>query len=282
MYPSSFEYYRAESVREAAKLLKQHPGAKLLAGGHSIIPLLKLRQTEVSALIDIGRIADLRAITGGMIGACCTYAQVAAASGLPAALTESASHVGDPAVRARGTIGGGVAHADPASDLPTVLLALNAKFHISKGRATRVVLANKFFIGLYETALKEDELLVGIEVEAEARGTGSAYAKLENPASRYAMVGAAASVTIVNGVCTAASVAVGGLTTHAWRSKRVPSALLETVLDAESISKAAKKVMKELPDDLLGDMHASADYRRAMSQVFVERALTAAAARAKK
>jgi carbon-monoxide dehydrogenase medium subunit len=175
-----------------------------------------------------------------------------------------------------------VAHADPASDLPTVLLALNAKFHISKGRATRVVLANKFFIGLYETALKEDELLVGIEVEAEARGTGSAYAKLENPASRYAMVGAAASVTIVNGVCTAASVAVGGLTTHAWRSKRVPSALLETALDAESISKAAKKVMKELPDDLLGDMHASADYRRAMSQVFVERALTAAAARAKK
>jgi carbon-monoxide dehydrogenase medium subunit len=123
---------------------------------------------------------------------------------------------------------------------------------------------------------------VGIEVEAEARGTGSAYAKLENPASRYAMVGAAASVTIVNGVCTAASVAVGGLTTHAWRSKRVPSALLETALDAESISKAAKKIMKELPDDLLGDMHASADYRRAMSQVFVERALTAAAARAKK
>jgi carbon-monoxide dehydrogenase medium subunit len=96
------------------------------------------------------------------------------------------------------------------------------------------------------------------------------------------MVGAAASVTIVNGVCTAASVAVGGLTTHAWRSKRVPSALLETALDAESISKAAKKIMKELPDDLLGDMHASADYRRAMSQVFVERALTAAAARAKK
>jgi carbon-monoxide dehydrogenase medium subunit len=283
MYPPKFDYYRASSVDEAIALMQEH-GGKFLAGGHSLIPVMNLRLADPGALIDIGRLDSLKGISveDGMvkIGALTTHAMVAASSDVPRALSEAASMIGDPQVRNRGTVGGNVSHADPASDLPTVLTALGAKFRIAGSGGMKTIDAADFFTGLFETALGEDDLLVGVGVAAEGAGTGSAYAKLFNPASRYAMVGAAASVTVANGTCSAASVAVGGLTAKATACPSVAAALVGKALDADTIAAAAAAVANDLGDDIIGDMHASADYRRSMAPVFVKRALMKAAERA--
>src|SRR6266849_570244 len=227
MYAADFNYYRAGSVAEAGDLLKKHPGAKLLAGGHSLIPLLKLRLAAPPALIDIGRIAELKGVTvrdGTVrIGALTTHAELAASAALREhcpALAEAAAQVGDPAVRNRGTIGGNVAHADPASDLPTVLTALNARFAVTGPNGSRTVDASGFFKGLMATALGEHDLLIAIEVPARAKGQGMAYVKFSHPASRYAVIGVAAGVSVTGGKCTAASVAVGGLVPRPVTSRR--------------------------------------------------------------
>jgi carbon-monoxide dehydrogenase medium subunit len=283
MYPPKFDYYRASSVDEAIALMQEH-GGKFLAGGHSLIPVMNLRLADPGALIDIGRLDSLKGISveDGMvkIGALTTHAMVAASPDVPRALSEAASMIGDPQVRNRGTVGGNVSHADPASDLPTVLTALGAKFRIAGSGGMKTIDAADFFTGLFETALGEDDLLVGVGVAAEGAGTGSAYAKLFNPASRYAMVGAAASVTVANGTCSAASVAVGGLTAKATACPSVAAALVGKALDADTIAAAAAAVANDLDDDIIGDMHASADYRRSMAPVFVKRALMKAAERA--
>lgn len=283
MYPPKFDYYRASSVDEAIALRKEH-GGKFLAGGHSLIPVMNLRLADPGALIDIGRLDSLKGISadGGSvnIGSLTTHAMIAASSDVPAAMAEAAGMIGDPQVRNRGTIGGNVSHADPASDWPTVLTALGAQFHIAGSGGSKTVEAADFFTGLFETALGEDELLTAVTVPAEGAGTGSAYAKLFNPASRYAMVGVAASVTVENGTCTAASVAVGGLTSHAMACPSVAAALVGKSLDADTIAAAAAAVANDLGDDVMGDMHASADYRRSMAPVFVKRALMKAADRA--
>jgi CO/xanthine dehydrogenase FAD-binding subunit len=171
MYSASFDYYRARSVAEARTLMAAHPGAKLLAGGHSLIPLLKLRLAAPAAVIDIGRVAELRGIEQKgddlAIGALTTHAELAASAHLRSsatALADAASIVGDPAVRNRGTIGGNVAHADPASDLPTALVALNARMVAVGPGGERTVAADEFFTGLMATALADDEILVNILV----------------------------------------------------------------------------------------------------------------------
>ena len=283
MYPPKFDYYRASSVDEAIALMQEH-GGKFLAGGHSLIPVMNLRLADPGALIDIGRLDSLKGISveDGMvkIGALTTHAMVAASSDVPRALSEAASMIGDPQVRNRGTVGGNVSHADPASDLPTVLTALGAKFRIAGSGGMKTIDAADFFTGLFETALGEEDLLVGVGVATEGAGTGSAYAKLFNPASRYAMVGAAASVTVANGMCSAASVAVGGLTAKATACPSVAAALMGKALNADTIAAAAAAVTNDLGDDIIGDMHASADYRRSMAPVFVKRALMKAAERA--
>ena len=283
MYPPKFDYYRASSVDEAIALMQEH-GGKFLAGGHSLIPVMNLRLADPGALIDIGRLDSLKGISveEGMvkIGALTTHTMVAASSDVPRALSEAAGMIGDPQVRNRGTVGGNVSHADPASDLPTVLMALGAKFRIAGSGGMKTIDAADFFTGLFETALGEDDLLVGVGVAAEGAGTGSAYAKLVNPASRYAMVGAAASVTVANGTCSAASVAVGGLTAKATACPSVAAALVGKALDADTIAAAAAAVANDLDDDIIGDMHASADYRRSMAPVFIKRALMKAAERA--
>ena len=283
MYPPKFDYYRAGSVDEALALRKEH-GGKFLAGGHSLIPVMNLRLADPGALIDIGRLDDLRGISVRdgmvMIGALTTHAMVAASSDVPKALSEAASMIGDPQVRNRGTVGGNVSHADPASDLPTVLTALGAKFRIAGPNGMRTVDAADFFTDLFETALGEDELLIGVGLSPEGNGTGSAYAKLFNPASRYAMVGAAASVTMQGNKCEAASVAVGGLTSKATACPSVVAALVGQKLDDDAMAAAATAVANDLGDDVMGDIHASADYRRAMAPVFVKRALMSAASRA--
>lgn len=287
MYPPKFDYYRAQSVDEAVSLLKEHGGAKLLAGGLSLIPAMNLRLADPGTLIDVGRISDLKGIgrSGDQIriGSLTTHSMVAGSDqdGLPAALKEAAGVIGDPQVRNRGTIGGNISHADPASDLPTAFTMLGATFHMVGPNGSRSVLAADFFTDLFETALEENEILTAVEVPAEGPGTGSAYAKLASQASRYAVLGAAASVTVgANGDCTACSVAVGGLTTHATLVPSVSSSLLGKSLSDENIVNAARAVAEDLDsDEVIGDIFASVDYRLHMAPVFVERALRSASGR---
>jgi len=288
MFAPSFDYYRARSVSEASELLRKYPGAKVLAGGHSLIPLLKLRLAAPPAVVDIGRIPDLRGISlkGGVvrIGALTTHADIAASPVIREhcpALLEAAQLVGDPAVRNRGTIGGNVAHADPASDLPTVLTALGARFEISASGATTLSNAASFFTGMMSTTLGEHDLLVAIEVPVKPAGQGQAYVKFVHPASRYAVVGVAAALTASGGACTAAAVVMGGLVPQATRAAGVEQAITGQRLSADSIARAAAAVSQDLGDDVLGDLYASAEYRRAVAPVWVKRALTAAADRAK-
>lgn len=284
MYPPKFDYYRANSLSEAFSLLQEHSGAKVIAGGHSLLPALKLRLADPGTLIDIGRIAELKGITANgsavRIGALTTHATVAIASNLPKGLTEAASWIGDPQVRNRGTVGGNIAHADPASDLPTVLTALGATINLVGPGGERSVAAQDFFTGLFETTLQEGELVSSIDVPTESAGTGSAYAKLFNPASRYAVVGCAAQVKLENGLCSAASIAIGGLTSHAIKAKAVEAALVGMALYEANIAAAAAQIASDIGDDVMGDMHASADYRLSIAPIYVARAITAAAARA--
>ena len=283
MYPPKFEYHRAGSVAEALKLKGELGEAKFLAGGHSLIPVLKLRLTAVEHLIDIGRIAGLSGISVSngttKIGALTTHATVEKAGNLPHLLPQAAGWIGDPMVRNRGTVGGNVAHADPASDLPTVFMALGAHFHITGTSGERTVAAADFFTGLFETALGEDEMLTAVSFPTQAAGTGSAYAKLFNPASRYAMVGAGAVVTVADGKCTSASVAIGGLTPNARPCPSVVAGLVGQELTDGVIEAAAKAVADDLGDEVTGDIHASGEYRRQMAPVFVARALMEARGR---
>ena len=303
MFAADFEYYRAGSVAEAGQLLAAHPGAKLLAGGHSLIPLLKLRLAAPAAVIDIGRIAELRGISTDSdgflrIGALTTHAEIAASDAVKehaAALAEAASQIGDPAVRNRGTIGGNLAHADPASDLPTVLAALGATLTVAGKDGERSIDASDFFTGVMMTALGEDDLLTSIQVPSAA-GRGTAYVKFSHPASRYAVIGVAASVGIGTNkgggwmskfkgepketVCTGAVVAIGGLVPKPVRCSAVEEALNDQSPSDETFAAAAAAVSGDLGDDLLGDIFASADYRKAVAPVYVRRALAAATERA--
>ena len=286
MYPAEFDYHRARSIQEAQQMLAANPGAKLLAGGHSLIPLMKLRLASPSAVIDIGRIPELRGIAASgnvlRIGALTTHAELAASADLrrrAAALAEAASVVGDPAVRNRGTIGGNIAHADPASDLPTVLVALGAQIVAVGPGGERTIDAGKFFTGIMTTALGEDEILAAILVPAAAGGQGSAYVKFAHPASRYAVVGAAAIVKVEAGACAEVRVAIGGLVPCAVRCASVEQSLARQQPSDSAIAAAAGKVAQDL-GEVNGDIFASADYRRAIAPVYVKRALSAAVARA--
>jgi carbon-monoxide dehydrogenase medium subunit len=282
MYPPKFDYYRANSLSEAFSLLQEHDGAKVIAGGHSLIPALKLRLADPGTLIDIGRIGELKGITTNgnsvRIGALTTHATVAAAKNLPQGLTEAAGWIGDLQVRNRGTVGGNIAHADPASDLPTVFTALGATINLAGANGERSVAAQDFFTGLFETALQEGELVSSIDITTD--DGGSAYAKLFNPASRYAVIGCAVQVKVKNGVCSVASVGVGGLTSHATKAKAVEAALIGKALNEATIAAAAAQITADLGDDVMGDLHASADYRRSIAPSYVAQAITAAAARA--
>jgi aerobic carbon-monoxide dehydrogenase medium subunit len=287
MYSAAFDYYRARSVADAHQLLSAHPGAKLLAGGHSLVPLLKLRLAAPSAVVDIGRIPELRGITRQgndiRIGALTTHAELAASADLrtgATALAEAAATIGDPAVRNRGTIGGNVAHADPASDLPTVLVALDARIVAAGPKGERTMPADGFFTGIMTTTLAEDEILVAVVVPVQARGQGSAYVKFPHPASRYAVVGVAASVTVASGRFDTARIAVGGLLPSARRAAAVETALTGKAATEDAIAAAAREVASDLGRDATGDMYASAEYRSAMAPVFTRRAIAAAAARA--
>ncbi|HVD92162.1 MAG TPA: xanthine dehydrogenase family protein subunit M [Vicinamibacterales bacterium] len=283
MFAAAFDYYRAGSIAEAHKLLREHPDARLLAGGHSLIPLMKMRLAMPAALVDIGRIASLKGITARgaslRIGSLTTHAELASSPVLQSAcpmLAEAAGLIGDSQVRNMGTIGGNIAHADPASDLPAVLLALDATIHAAGPNGERAIPIAGFFQGMMTTALGPDEILTAIDVPAKQAGQGMAYVKFRHPASGYAVLGAAAVVSVADGACTSARVAIGGLLPAPVRCGDVERTLEKQRISSESLARAASQVRRVLNDDVMGDIFASVDYRKAMAPIYVTRALTSA------
>lgn len=286
MYSSSVDYYRATSVADAVKVLQKNKNAKLLAGGHSLIPAMKLRVANPGLLVDIGRIKGLSGIKVTKkevkIGALTTHAAVAASEDLKAAcpiLAEAAAQIADPQVRNRGTIGGNLANADPASDYPTLVMALGATLSATGPNGDREIQADKCFKDLFTTVLKRDEVLTTITVPAYANipGMGGAYVKHRHPASNYAVVGVAAMLVLKDGKVIGADVVVGGATANPAHLKTVEGALMRTEPTEENIVAAVEKMKL---DATLGDAYASAEYRAHLARVLAKKALVLAAERA--
>ena len=280
MIPATFAYQRAGSVDEALRLLGESGDARLLAGGHSLLPAMKLRLDRPATVIDISRIDELAAIEaagGGVrIGAAATHARIAACDvvGAKAPLVAAAAAViGDVQVRNKGTIGGSVAHADPAADYPAALLASDAVIHVRGAGGSRQIAAADFFVDLYATALEDGEIITAVEVPDQG-GAACSYQKFPHPASRFAVVGAAVSVAMDGGRCTSARVALNGVAVAAFRDAGVEAGIAGTTLDAAAIEAAASKAADGR--ELLSDLFADEEYRRHLAKVYVRRALTAA------
>jgi aerobic carbon-monoxide dehydrogenase medium subunit len=286
MIPASFDYYAAASVDEAIALLRQHgDAAKVLAGGHSLIPIMKLRLAEPGVIVDIGRIAALRGVqvrNGGVaVGALTTHTAVGGSELLAglAALQEAARAVGDVQVRNRGTLGGSLAHADPGADLPAAVLALDGEIVLTGPNGERTVKADDFFVGLLTSDVGDDEILTEVRFATPPPRSGSAYVKFANPASGYAIVGVAALVALAaDGTVASCRVGVTGTGDHAVRATGVETELTGKQPTAENIAAAASSAAAGI--DPLEDIHASADYRAELTRVLTRRALTAAAGRA--
>jgi carbon-monoxide dehydrogenase medium subunit len=281
--PATFEYTRATSLDDAlAKLRAAKGDAKLIAGGHGLVPLMKLRLTEPKMLIDISRIPDLAGIRQRgdsiEIGAATVHHDVASSQLLQQMcpmLAEAAGEIGDPQVRNRGTIGGSLAHADPSADYPAVMLALDADIHVT-GKGPRVAKARDFFRGLFAVDLAPDEIIVSVSFNP-VRSAG--YAKLHQRASHYAIVGVAAALQASGGKIQSARIALTGATSHASRLTDMEAALAGQPLSIASVEAASHLAGPELTD-INSDIHASREYRRAMIPVFARRALARAIARA--
>ncbi len=283
MFAADFEYRKAGSIAEAVQLLSENPGAKLLAGGHSLIPLMRFRLARPEVVIDIGGIANLRGITVSgdtiNIGALTTHAEIAASADVQRSnglLAEAAGGIGDPAVRNRGTIGGNLAHADPASDWATVLTALGATVSAQGPSGSRTVAVADLVEDAFTTVLAEDELITTVSVPVLAANQRAEYAKMAHPASFYAVVGGAVVVTMDGDRCTAASVAVGGLTPRPVKAPAVEQALSGTTLTMASIADATARLSDDLSAagvDIIGDVYASADFRAGVAPVEVKHAL---------
>ncbi len=288
MYPAAFEYHAPTSVKDALGLLgRLKDDAKLLAGGHSLIPMMKLRLAQPKHLIDLRRVPGLSGIKeeGGtiVIGAMTTHWQVESSTLLKskcAILSETASVIGDPQVRNLGTFGGSLAHADPAADQPATMIAVGGEFVCEGSKGRRTVKVDDWFKGLMSTALGDDEILVEIRVPLWPAGSGGAYMKFPHPASRFAVVGVAAMVTLdKEGTCTRAGVGVTGAGTKAVRAKGVEAALLGKKLDAATIEAAAQKAADGI--DVQADLQGSVEYKSHLCRVFAKRAITEAVRRAR-
>ena len=292
MFPADFGYARAGSLEDALDLLEQARAdgeeAKLLAGGQSLLPMMKLRLAVPQSLIDIGGLPELTGVTNGgaggtTIGAVTTYRALArdphVAGRLPA-MTDALAVLADPQVRARGTIGGAVAHGDPASDMPAVLLALDAQVVITaRGRApgSRVTPLDDFLQGVFTTDLAEDEIVTAITLPSGA-AAGSAYEKFEQPASHLPLAGVCAVVTVENEVITSAKVAVTGVASRPFRARHSERALVSAPATHDSIAAAAASVAGDIRP--LSDQHASGPFRVHLAEVLTRRALTRAITRA--
>jgi carbon-monoxide dehydrogenase medium subunit len=286
MYSAEVNYHRARSLAEAIDMLQGNPDAKLLAGGHSLIPAMKLRVAQPALLVDIGHIEGLSGIRVDgdkvKIGALTTHATVAASEEIKAAcpiLHEAAQIIADPQVRNRGTIGGNIANADPASDYPTLIMALGATLTAIGPQGEREIFADECFKDLFTTVLRRDEVLTTITVPAygHMRGMGGAYLKHRHPASSYAVVGVAALLGVRDGKVASADVVVGGATSNPVHAKTVESALMGMDPKQDNLVAAAETMNI---DATLGDAYASAEYRAHLATVMAKRALLKAAERA--
>ncbi|MFL5799420.1 MAG: FAD binding domain-containing protein [Actinomycetota bacterium] len=280
MIPASFDYERADSVDAAVSLLQQHgEDAKVLAGGHSLLPLMKLRLAAPTVLVDIGRIGELSYVREDgdriAIGALTRHHDVAGdpllAEHCPI-VSYTAGLIGDPQVRHMGTIGGSVAHGDPASDMPTVLLALDAEFTARGPGGERAIPASEFFSGLFETALAPDEVLTEIRVPKTA-GSGWSYQKFQRRSQDWAIVGVAAVVSRSNGAFGSAAIGLTNMAESPIRAAAVEGALTSSGEVAEAASHAAEGANPP------SDTFASAEYRRALAEVLVRRAIEEASSR---
>ena len=279
MWPNKFDYARAGSVDEALSLITDE--GKFLAGGHSLLPVMKLRLDAPEQLVDIGRIPELQGISanGGLtIGAATSHDAVATSVDVQAmcgALASACGQVGDQGVRNFGTLGGNIAHADPASDPPTVLVAVGASVNIQGAGGSRSVGAEDFFIDLFETALDDGELITSVSVP-DLSDHQSAYVKFPHPASRYAIVGVCVALKMNGSVCDHAHVAVGGATVKAVKCAGAEAALGGTTLDKAAVNAAAEAVKADIADWLAGDIVYPESYRQQMAGVYLKRAVAAA------
>jgi carbon-monoxide dehydrogenase medium subunit len=273
--PTAFDYLAPSSLAEALDILEeQQDTAKLLAGGHSLIPLMKLRLAAPATLVDLRNVDELRGISFSdgelRIGALTTHREVASSELVNThapALAQAAGQIGDRQVRARGTIGGSLAHNDPAADLPAVMLALDAEMVVRSKMGSRTISAQDFFPDILETALAPNDILAEVRIKHAPR---SAYAKFPNPASHYAITGVAAAAQ-GDGRLNSARIGVTGAAPVAFRAAAAESALAGSDLSAESIARAADAAYDGR--ELLGDIHASAEYRAALIKVMTKRAL---------
>ena len=280
MIPESFDYQRAGSVREALTLLKQHgENAKILAGGHSLIPTMKLRLANPGTLIDIGGISELKYINDKgdylAIGAGTTHLMVETSSLVQQkapALSQAAGQIGDVQVRNRGTIGGVLAHSDPQADYPGVVLALNATIVAEGSGGERTIEAVDYFTGLWETALGENEILTEVRIPVDGANANSCYLKFPQPASRYPYVGCAVAMDNSGGNCSEVRVGFSGVAESAFRDSGVEDAIRGQALKDETIATASAKAAEGRT--VLSDYFVSEEYRRAMAQVYAKRALT--------
>ncbi|MGR3811210.1 FAD binding domain-containing protein [Jiulongibacter sp. NS-SX5] len=274
MLPSSVDYYRASSVADAVAKLKGNPEAKLLAGGHSLIPAMKLRLNSPAILIDISGLKEMTGISENngviTIGSMVTHGQIAKSelikSKLPI-LTETADMIGDVQVRNVGTMGGSIAHADPSADWPAALLATGAIIVTDQ----REIPADDFFMGFFTTALEEEEIITAIKIPVPENGTKMTYQKFFQPASRFAIVGCAAVITASGGTITDAKVAFTGVSDGPFRDSAVEDALIGQP-DNDTAAEAAAKLAAE--DVMISEDHyASEEYRKHLAKVYAKKAL---------
>ena len=283
MIPTSFDYVRARNLNDALKAMGKN--SKVIAGGHSLLPLLRFRLAQPDRLIDIGQLPQLKGIkkTGGglKIGAATTYRELLESKDVKALyplIAEVTEHIGDLQVRNAGTIGGGLAHADPAADMPPVMLVLDATFALQSKGGKRSVPARKFFKGPFTTALKPNELLVEIQLPAPPKGAGTAYASFEQAASGYALAGAAVLIAVAKGMITRADLAFTGLADAPFLAPAAAK-LVGTQGGSDLIAQVTSLAVAGVEAN--DDIHANADYRKHIAAVAARRALTEALERAK-
>jgi carbon-monoxide dehydrogenase medium subunit len=288
MIAAQFDYTVPKSLDEAVSLLAADPdGTKILAGGHSLIPAMKLRLAQPQLLIDIARLKDLSYIRDDgsqiLIGATTTHYQIESSELLKQIcplLPACAASIGDVQVRNKGTIGGSIAHSDPAGDWPAAAIALRAELVLVGPHGERTVSADSFFVDLLTTALQPGEILREVRIKKPTGRFGQAYQKVPHPASGFAVVGVAISLTLkADGTCESASIGVTGVGVKAYRPTASENALVNSSLDDVAINNASSHVCDGV--DPNADLYASGDYRCHLAQVHTRRAITAAKSNAK-
>lgn len=284
MYPAEFAYLRPTGLDGIHAALGQHEDVKVIAGGQSLLPMMKLRLAEPGVLVDLAGAAELRGqwrtATGVRIGALTTYRDLQlspATLGLLPGLADTLAVIADAQVRARGTVGGAVAHGDPTADLPALLLALGAEVLVSSRRGRRRVTLAEFITGVFSTDLADDEVVTAVEVPVPPAGTGATYEKFAQPASHLALCGVAAALTVEGGTVRQAKVAMTGVTSTPRRLTPVEQALTGVSASGPALDEAAALAGQGI--EPLDDLHASPGYRRQLLQVATQRALRVAAAR---